>query len=165
MTSPSGASTPPKDPTTALDLVGTLASVAAVLVALVAVGAGLLIARGERRHSRLAERQRALVDLLAAFEAMQAFRAPQYDGEGGVITAADQLPVEFEEARARWRASLYGSAEPLPYTRRAAFSHFGAGPVPEGARQEGNPEVDAPDVMAVRGEIVDALDALRKGLG
>lgn len=147
-----------------LDAITVLASVAAVLVALVAVGVGLHVARGERKHARLVDRQRALIDLLTAFEAMQAFRVPKYGENGELTTTADESPQAFEEVRARWRANLYASAEALPYTRNAAFSHFGAGPFPNGARQEGNPEVDTPEVMTVRGEIMVALDALRDQL-
>jgi len=34
--------------------------------------------------------------------------------------------------------------------------------VPEGSQQEGNPEIDSPETMTVRGEIVNALDTLRE---
>lgn len=90
-----------------LDAVSTLVSVlTAVLVALVAVGVGFHVARSERRQVRVAARQRGLIDLLAAFEAMQAFRVPGYEAEGELTTMAEQSPHAFVEVRARWRASL-----------------------------------------------------------
>ena len=143
-----------------LDAVTAVATAAAVVVAVVAVGVGWWLATRERRHARLVERQRALTDMLAAFEAMQAYRVPTSGDDGDVTTWSETHPLEFEEVRARWRASLYASGEPLPYTRRAAFNHIGPGPLPEGARLEGNPEIDTEEVRAVRGELVDALDRL-----
>lgn len=151
----------PLGPIPSLEAVTALASVAAVLVSLVAVGVGLRVARQERRFTRLAERQRALIDLLATFETMHALLVPKPDADGRLTTIAEANPQAFEEVRARWRASLYGPAEALPYTREAAFSHFGPGPIPDGARQLGNPETDTPEAMTVRGELVDAVDALR----
>ncbi|GAW48200.1 MULTISPECIES: hypothetical protein [unclassified Nocardioides] len=147
--------------TSVLDAITALGTAAAVLVALAAVAVGWHVANRDRKHSRLVERQRALIDLLAAFEAMQAYQVPAFGKDGELTTWSQTHPREFEEIRARWRASLYASGEDLPYTRRAAFDHFGPGPLPDGARLEGNPEIDTDAVRAIRGEIVDVLDLLR----
>lgn len=148
---------------TVLEFISDVAAPGGVIVAVAALLWSWRQGRAERRHQLLAERYRALVDLLGAFELLEALR-PTF----AVWVAGEN--VDLEQAAATWRARLRASPEPLPISR-STLEHMPYGATDlekqtlETAFQLGNPESEAELTMAVRGELVEALASLRKELG
>lgn len=154
----------------AVDVVTAVATTAAALVAAWAVISANRTAQRAREHQRLAERYDAAVALLSAFEEIQEVRERANPRDYAAMLKRNAANETLRLARARCVALLRASEEPLPITRGAFFNHTGlpsaqspeeAERILDGAPQLGNPEVEMPDVMRTRGEIVATIDRLR----
>jgi hypothetical protein len=151
-----------------IDVATAVSSTAGVLVAVGAIVWSRHEGVVERRHQLIVERHRALRELLAAFEATQSLRASHYLENRSELDTSNEA---LKHAQASFRAHLHGSPEDLPITRGLSLRHipYGAVDAAEAAHlacasKIGDPESESPDVMAVRGELIETLTRLREQL-
>lgn len=147
-----------------LEWLTAFGTVGAVLVAVWALVAAQRSNSDQRMHQRLLERHRNLVELLAAFEQIQALRSRHYTEKRWEVDEADEA---LRLASATYVALLRASPEPLDLVRTEAFRHMPYGideterAVLAAAPRIGNPETEEDVVCYVRGEIVNTLNRVR----
>lgn len=152
------------------DRITALATFAAVIVAIAAIGVSIQLTRKDRKHQYLRERLSNAVDLMMAFEEVRAIAVQQWlatePRATNTVSAIDEI-----RARAKFKAILRSSAEPLPITRGSIFRHipFGADDPDEHAYLDsapsiGDPETDEELDMKIRAEIVASITAIRNEL-
>lgn len=147
-----------------VDIFTAIGTVGATIVAVVAAAIAIKIAKRERAHQALTRRIDWATDLLAAFESVQQLRAYHWESEAKREKAQDA--PEMRGAWARYLALLRISQEDLRINEgNTRHIPFGASDEEanylESAPMLGNPELERPDVMQCRAEIVNAIKQLQ----